>query len=91
MAKQKVEIPKRGMPKIPKSRLWNLAKKITNMPKDPEAVYNTLKEIHSDAFGEGYERRIDDCRAFKQAREKSRIESFNSFKDTLDDLIHDKR
>ena len=90
MAKQKAPVVRRTPPRVPKSRLWNLAKKIVNMPKDSEAVYNTLKDVYSDAYGDGYERNTDDRRFFKEKKEKARRESFNSFKDSIDDLIHNK-
>ena len=90
MAKQKVPVLKRTPPKVPKSRLWNLAKKIVNMPKDSEAVYNSLKDVYADAFGEGYDRNTADRRFFREKKEKARQESFNSFKDSIDDLIHNK-
>ena len=90
MPKQKVKTQGRALPKVPKSRLWNLAKKIATMPKDTEALYNSLKAVYADGFGDGYDRNTDDRRHFKEAREAERRKSFNSFKDTLDDLIHEK-
>lgn len=90
MAKAKTEVIKRSLPKVPKSKLWHVAKKIASMPKDTEAIYNTLVGIYGDGFGDGYERNTDDRRYFKCVREAERVKSFDSFLDSCDDLIHDK-
>jgi hypothetical protein len=53
-------------------------------------VLNTLKDVWTKAYSEGYTRKGEDMKFFKEKRDKCIKHDFNKIKDQLDDSIHIK-
>jgi len=75
---------------LPKDYLLALADKIHMQNPSRVIIFNTFLDIYCKAYTEGYSRRIDDSRYFKDKQEKSLQSAWNKEKDSLDDLIHNK-
>lgn len=88
MAEAKV---KRSKPKIPIEYLEAVADRIHSMNPTKEITLNTIRAVWSDGYGRGYLRRIDDKRAFEDARNAKIKESFDSIITALDDELNEKQ
>lgn len=85
MAKEK---EKRSKPKIPIEYLEAVADRIHSTNPTKEIIYNTIKALWADGFGEGYLRRISDNAWFHNRRNARLKESFDAIMTNIDNEIH---
>lgn len=70
--------------------LEDVAERILLTRPNKEILFNTLLGVYETALSTGYGLRIEDSSYFKNKRKERQRTSWNSFKDYIDDLIHDK-
>jgi hypothetical protein len=75
---------------IPKDYLFSVADQIWRTQPSRDIIYNTLAEMYCVIFERGYLRKDEDIKFFKAKKEKHLEEEFNTFKDFLDDTIHER-
>ena len=80
---------KRGY-NIPKDYILSIADQRWRTQPSREIIYNTLAEMYSVSYEKGYLRKGDDIRFFKDKQEKHFEQDWGSFRDSIDDLIHER-
>jgi len=70
--------------------LESVTEKILLTCPNKEILFNTLLGVYETAFAEGYQTRVEDAKYFKEKRTEHQRTSWNSIKDYIDDLVHDK-
>lgn len=71
-----------------KEYLLEQAHKLYMLKPNEEIIYNTLYDIYLTAVDEGYQRRIEDSRYFKDKQEARRKASWDTVITTIEDIIH---
>jgi phage terminase small subunit len=75
---------------VPMAYLEAVADQLWRQNPTKTIVLNTVKDIWTKAYADGYARKGEDGLFFKNKREQAIKADFDAFKDSLDDLIHDK-
>lgn len=76
--------------KLPTDYILSVADKLHRVNPSLEITYNTLVDVYTTGYEDGYERKGEDVTWFTSVQKKHMDEDFNAFKDMLDDAIHNK-
>jgi len=90
MSKKKKKKPTKRPYLLPKDWLIALADKLHMQNPSKAIIFNTIKDIYCKAFSGGYFRSREDDKYFKNKREQDFDRDWKTFKDELDDKIHEK-
>ena len=93
MAKKKVkevEPPKKRRPVIPKEYILNVSDRISSTRPTTPIIASTLADIYLKGMDEGAVRLQESYKYRRDKRNANIKESYDSFRDSLDDEIHNK-
>jgi hypothetical protein len=75
---------------LPKDYILSVANNLWSINPTKEIVYNTLVQFASVIYERAFLRKEDDIAFFKRKQNHRFEKEWGSFKDYLDDLIHEK-
>ena len=75
---------------IPTNYLESVADQLWRQNPTKEIVFNTIKDVWVNGAEKGVEWKSNQIRFFKEKQNKAFEVEFNGFKDSVDDLIHEK-
>jgi hypothetical protein len=75
---------------IPKEYIMSVADNLWRANPTKEIIINVLTEFGTVMYEKGFQRKTNDIAWWKEKQEHHLKEKFDKFKDSLDDLIHEK-
>ena len=76
--------------KVPVTYIGALVDRLHKMNPTKEILFNTLVDFYGGAFEDGYTRKGQDMRFFKDKQNQHIDAEFKKFTDEIDDIIHCK-